>query len=155
MSGQTPLRKAPAPRPPQRPETSAQPRPTAAIDCGRKRSARARRPEALGLLEQREGGGGEQAADEAAAGLVVAAQEDEDRRAQDQRHQEPRRGREDQRVHRDAFRPALQRRDRRDAGDDDHRDLAQRVEAAEVDQDHVDDVVAERRRARSRLEEAR
>src|SRR5690606_10104336 len=60
----------------------------------------------LSLLQQCESGRGQQPADEAAARLVVAAVEDEDRQDQDQRHQDPRRCRQDDRVHREILRPA-------------------------------------------------
>ena len=75
-------------------------------------------------------------------GLVVAAEEDEDRQRQDQRHQDAGGGGEDQRVHRGAFRPARSAAIAATPAITITEISPMRVEAAEVDQDHVDDVVA-------------
>ena len=99
---------------------------------------------------------GHDPADEAAAGLVVPGEEQPQRTDHDGReHDADRHLDGDQAGHHDARRPTFTRLgdppgpasgsrqgDGADGGGGEHRHLAERVEAADVDEDHVDDVAA-------------
>ena len=113
------------------------------------RSARRARFDSVRNRVERECRRRHEAADEPASRLVVAAQQQEDGKEQEQRHQETSGRAKDRRRHRlvrcrfhdrslDGCQP--EQRAHADRGCREDRDLAHRVERAEVHQDDVDDI---------------
>ena len=119
------------------PLISATSRPTPSRVDGSTSSARPAGRDSVRDRIQHERGGDDQAADEPAAGLVVSSQQQEQREQQQQRHQDARRSLQNRRMSRAPLPSDEQQRSHTDRDGDEHGDLSERVEPAEVDQDDV------------------